>query len=91
LATSRELYQDIILDHGRHRGFESLSLQRGVRSEPDSLQDQRRPGKAPIAANLRALCTGILIDPSRVLTAAHWYNPRTQHKFLPATAGRPLH
>jgi hypothetical protein len=31
------------------RWFESISLQRGVRSEPDSLEDQRKPGKAPIA------------------------------------------
>src|SRR5438105_8717513 len=34
--------------------FESTSLQRGVRSEPDSLQDQRKPGKAPIAAETTA-------------------------------------
>jgi V8-like Glu-specific endopeptidase len=32
------------------------------------------------------LCTGTLIGPSTVLTAAHRaYNPRTQRDFLPET------
>jgi V8-like Glu-specific endopeptidase len=38
------------------------------------------------------ISTGTVIDPSRVPTAAHRvYNPYTQHNFLPAAAGRPLH
>jgi protease YdgD len=36
--------------------------------------------------NLRVLCTGTLVSPSTVLTAAHCvYNPRTQRNFLPET------
>jgi hypothetical protein len=33
------------LSQQRDRWFESGSLHRGVRSEPDSLQDQHKPGK----------------------------------------------
>jgi len=72
-------------------GVSALTIH-AVASTPDSVP-WRAVGKLQAAStNLRVLCTGTLVGPSIVLTAAHCvYNPRTQHNFLPAVAGRALH
>jgi V8-like Glu-specific endopeptidase len=56
------------------------------RLDPDQAP-WRAIGKLQAATlNLRVLCTGTLVGPSTVLTAAHCvYNPRTQRRFLPET------
>jgi hypothetical protein len=84
----------------------AMSLLRGTEGSirlPPAGRQVRNPTRHPPRATFhattpvsiaarRVLCTGTLIDPSRVLTAPHCvYNPHTQHNFLPAAAGRPLH
>jgi protease YdgD len=56
------------------------------RLDPDGVP-WRAVGKLQAAStNFRVLCTGTLVGPSTVLTAAHCvYNPRTQRNFLPGS------
>ena len=59
-----------------------------ARLDPDKVP-WRAVGKLQaVALNLHTLCTGTLVGPATVLTAAHCvYNPRTRHNFPP----RSLH
>jgi len=57
-----------------------------ARLDPDKVP-WRAVGKLQaVALNYRLQCTGTLVGPSMVLTAAHCvYNPRTQHNFPPGS------
>jgi protease YdgD len=63
----------------------------GAHDPRGRLDPERLPWRAvgklqAVSTNLRSLCTGTLVGPSTVLTAAHCvYNPRTQTDFLPGS------
>jgi protease YdgD len=54
------------------------------RHDPDKVPWRAIGKLQAVTLNLRVLCTGTLVGPSTVLTAAHCvYNPRTQRNFSP--------
>src|SRR5713101_7130540 len=63
----------------------------GVHDPRGRLDPEQLPWRAvgklqAISTNFRASCTGTLVGPSTVLTAAHCvYNPRTQTNFSPGS------